>query len=124
MEEVMPEFEGHTLLTETLRVFNQALARHADEQPFREILTRVEKLGRLRLGVAVYEGDAPVPVDHYGVEMHEGKFHVVSRGQRELSIDWRVSVDYLRRVTAHPSEYIEEPARLELGWLEQRLGIR
>ena len=120
----MPQFEGHTLLTETLRVFNRALARHADEYPYREILARVAELGGLRLGVAIYEGDEPLPVDHYVIELREGKFQVVSHGPLESPVDWRVSVDYLRRVTVHAWEYVEEPAKLELDWLEQRLGMR
>jgi hypothetical protein len=120
----MPVFEGHTLLTETLRVLNQALAQHADEHPYCEILDRVERLGSLRLGVAIHEGDESAPIDYYAIEIRDGKFQVVSHGQREPAIDWRVSVAYLRRVTAHPSLHVDQPARLELDWLVRRLGIR
>jgi hypothetical protein len=120
----MPQFEGHTLLTETLRVINQALARHANEHPYGEMVARAAELGGLRLGVAVYEGDAPVPVDYYAIEIRDGKLRVVSHGQLEIPVHWRVSVDHLRRVTAHAGEYVEHPAKLDLDWLEGPLGIR
>ncbi|HME73179.1 MAG TPA: hypothetical protein VKM54_25420 [Myxococcota bacterium] len=36
--------------------------------------------------------------------------------------DWRVC-DHLRRLAVQPDDYVEAPAKLGLGWLEQRLGI-
>jgi hypothetical protein len=119
----MPEPRGHTLFTDTLRVMNRAIAAHEDSPPFREIIARTKALpDAIRLGVEIYEHDPSAPVDHYGIRIHDGRFEVASR-TREPVTDWRVSLEYLRRVAEDPQTYIDDPRKLDLGWLERRLGI-
>ena len=123
-EMLLREYEGHTLFTETLRVMSEALTAHKDASPYREILARAEQiLEGQDLGVAVYEKTPEVPVDHYTIRLHGAKFHVVGHGKREPGILWSVPVDYLRRVAGNPQAFIDVPARLDLGWLERRLGL-
>jgi hypothetical protein len=120
----MREHEGHTLLTETLQVMNEVLRLHAEASPYREIRERAARiLAGQDLGVAVYEKTPDTPVDHYTIRMDGAKFHVIKHGQREPAVDWSVSVDYLRRVAGNPQAYLDVPARLDLAWLEQRLGL-
>jgi hypothetical protein len=118
------EYEGHTLFTEALRVMSEALTAHKDASPYREMLARAGRiLGGQDLWVAIYEKSPGAPVDHYTIRMDGAKFHVVAHGKQEPAADWTVSVDYLRRVAGNPQAYIDVPARLDLGWLERRLGL-
>ena len=121
----MAEPSGHTLLTDALRVISQTIDAHRDTSPCQEIVARTSGLhGPTLLAVGIYEGDPERIVDRYAVEAHEGRFQVVEHGRSEPAIDWRVSVEDLRRIVAEPDRYLEDPGRLPLAWLEARLGIR
>ncbi|HBZ69172.1 MAG TPA: hypothetical protein DEP35_05250 [Deltaproteobacteria bacterium] len=120
----MAEPSGHPLFTEALRVINQAIEAHRDASPWREIVASTSgRRGPKVFSVAIHEGDPPRVVDRYAVRMHEGRFEVVEQGRLEAAPDWQVSVDHLRHLVVKPGEYMEAPAKLDLGWLEQRLGI-
>ena len=120
----MPEPRGHTLLTETLRLVNKVLERHADVSPYREIVSRSKQIaGGLELGVAIHEGNPRAPVDSYIIRIRDGKLEVVSRGERVEIVDWTVSVDFLRQVVGAPEFYLDHPEKLGLGWLESRLAM-
>lgn len=119
----MPEPRGHTLLTDVLRVANRAIEAHKAEPPWSEIVSRITHRETPVFGVAVYEDESEAPVDRYAVRLHEGRFELVPGGE-EPPIDWRVSVPFLRHVASHPDRYVDDPRRLELDWLERRLGIR
>lgn len=121
----MADPSGHTLLTQALRVINQAIDAHRDTSPWREIVAKTSG-GRApaALGVEIYEGDPERIVDRYAIRAHEGRFEMVESGKIEPEIDWRVSVDDLRHIVAKPDRYLEDPSRLPLAWLELRLGIR
>jgi hypothetical protein len=121
----MPEPSGHTLLTDALRVIGQAIEAHADVSPWREIVARTSARERRRktFAVAIYEGDPEHVVDHYVIRVHEGRFEAVERGRSEPAVDWRVSVDSLRHIVAEPDRYLDAPEKLDLGWLQTRLGI-
>jgi hypothetical protein len=118
----MAEPSGHTLLTDALRVIRRALEAHADASPWREIVARTSGRRRRTFSVAIYEGDPEHVVDRYVVHAHEGRFEVVEHG-RGRPADWRVSVDQLRQIAAKPDRYVDAPEKLDLGWLETRLGI-
>jgi hypothetical protein len=116
---------GHTLLTEALGVIGRAIDRHRDSSPWREIVARTSgRRGPTTFAVAIHEGDPARVVDHYVIRAHEGRFEVVEHGRREPAPDWHVSVERLRRIVAQPDLYVDEPEKLELAWLEERLGIR
>lgn len=118
----MAEPRGHTLLTELLRVANRALEAHEGELPWGEVTRRTTEHESPTFGVAIFGEDAGVPLDRYAIRVQRGRLEVVSRDEVP-TIDWRVSVDFLRHVARHPDGYIADPAKLELGWLLRRLGI-
>lgn len=120
----MAEPSGHTILTDALRVIGRAIKAHENASPWREVVTRTTS-GRRRntFAVAIYEGDPEHVVDHYVIRVHEGRFEVVERGRSEPAADWRVSVEHLRHIVAEPDGYIDAPEKLDLGWLQTRLGI-
>ncbi len=120
----MAEPSGHPLFTEALRVINQAIEAHRDASPWREIIASTSGRGGKKVfSVVIHEGDPLRVVDRYAVRMHEGRFEVVEQGRLDAAFDWQVSVDHLRHLVGNPGEYIEAPAKLDLGWLEQRLGV-
>ena len=114
---------GHTLFTDALRVLGDALEAHQDEPRWRELVARTSGLpAPLTFGVEIYEPDPEHVVDHYLIRAHEGRFEVVEQGHREVP-DWRVSADELRRIVAERDACIAAPERLDLHWLELRLGL-
>jgi len=121
----MAEPSGHTLFTEALGVITRAIDAHKDTSPWREIVAKTSgPRGATKLAVAIYEADPQRIVDRYTIRAHEGRLEVVEHGRSETAIDWRVSVDHLRRVVAEADRHVEEPEHLDLAWLESRLGIR
>ena len=121
----MAEPSGHTLFTEALRVITRAIDAHKDTSPWREIVAKTSgRRGPTELAVAIYAADPERIVDRYTIRAHEGRLEVVEHGGSETAIDWRVSIDHLRRVVAEADRYVEEPENLDLAWLESHLGIR
>ena len=121
----MTEPIGHTLLTQALRVISRALDAHRDASPWREIVAQTSgRRGPTTFAVAIYEGDRGHIVDRYTVRAHDGRFEVVERGRCEPPFDWQVSVEHLRSIVAEPDRYVDEPDKLDLAWVESRLGIR
>jgi len=121
----MAEPSGHTLFTEALRVITRAIDAHKDISPWREIVAKTSgRRGPTELAVAIYEADPERIVDRYTIRVHEGRLEAVEHGRSGTAIDWRVSVDDLRRVVAEADRHVEEPENLDLAWLESGLGIR
>lgn len=119
----MAEPRGHTLLTNMLRVANRAIAAHAAESPWRELVARSSERASPVFGVAIFEEEPDRPVDRSALRLHDGRLEVVP-GRSDAATDWRVSVDFLRDVASHPDGYVADPRKLELGWLAERLGVR
>lgn len=112
------------LFTEALNVVNGALAEHKDSLPYKPILSGSEKvLGDRNIGVAVYEKDPSAPFDFFTIRFREGAFELVSRGKQEPEVAWKVSREYLQKVTENPQDYIEHPAKLDWDWLKSRVGL-
>ncbi len=105
-----------------LRVANRAIEAHKGEAPWREIAERTTERQSPTFGVAILEGDPPVAIDHYAIRVHEGRFEVLSRSSAP-AVDWRLSVDFPRDVARHPDGYVADPRKLDLDWLQRRLGI-
>jgi hypothetical protein len=121
----MAEPSGHTLLTEALRVINQAIDAHRGSSPWREVVARTSRRhGPKLFAVEICQGDPERVVDHYTIRAHEGRFEMVEHAASESATDWRVSVEALRSIVATPDRYLSDPGRLPLDWLEARLGIR
>lgn len=109
-----------TPLPEALRVMSAALEAHRDESPWREIITQTRRCrGSLTFGVGVYDEASARVVDHYEIRVLGSFIEVVDHGHLERPVDWRVSIDELRRIGAD----LEAADALGLAWLEMRLGL-
>jgi hypothetical protein len=53
--------------------------------------------------------------------MHNSKLQLASHGKDAPDIDWKVSMDYLRDINQNPKKYIEDPWKLDVEWLKNRL---
>jgi hypothetical protein len=116
--------ERATQFVESLNVVNAALAENKDKFPYEQILAAAGNFAEDRnLGVAVYKDDPSKPFDYFTVRLRDGKFELVSHGKEDPDIAWRVSQEYLDRVANNAEEYIAHPAKLDLDWLKDRLGV-
>jgi len=116
--------DSYGLFMEALDVVNTAIREHRDGQLMGALLTAAEKaIGGRHLGVAVYRGDPDTPFDYFTLRFTNGRFELLARGKDEPEIAWKVSQDYLRDLVDNPRDYIDNPARLDLDWLRDRVGI-
>jgi hypothetical protein len=107
----------------TLDVFNEAIAAHESASPYREILAMGDKLfGGKNVGVAVYKDNPDQPFDYFTVRFLNGKLELVARGKQEPEIAWKVSQDYLSKVSENPRDYIDNPVKLDWDWLKSRIS--
>lgn len=113
-----------TLMTEYLNVVNTALDRNKNSFPYDYIIKATEKLSKDKeFGIAVYKNDPKSPHDYYTVNFDNGHINLLAHGKQNPDIDWKFDEDYMRNVVEEPKKYIESPAKLDLDWLKERLGI-
>lgn len=106
------------LFTHYLNVCNTALDANKDRFPFKQILEAVEKKQKQR-NVEVCIVDNPQKTsfviylkDHkINAQRHEGCTNCQCAGT------WFVSQSYLKDVTLHPHEYIQNPAKIDWEWM-------
>lgn len=120
----MVQLETNALFSQFLFVCNQALKRHKDTFPYKQIMDVGESiLGDRNIGLAVYADDPDTPFDYFTVRLHQGQLDLVAHGKQDPEIAWKVSRDYLEKVVEHPQDYIEHPEKLDLDWIVNRLGL-
>jgi len=116
--------DSYGLFMEALDVVNTAISEHKDGQLMGGLLSAAEKaIGGKHLGVAVYRDDPDTPFDYFTLRFTNGRFELLARGKDAPEIAWKVSQDYLRDLVDNPRDYIDNPARLDLDWLRDRLGV-
>lgn len=113
-----------SLFAQALDVMNEALVRHEDAAPFKQMLGLSEKLvaGR-HIGVSIYDQASDRPIDECTVTFEEQRFRLVAHGQRDPEISWKVSREYLEKVVENREDYLAHPAKLDWDWLKSRMGI-
>jgi hypothetical protein len=110
---------------QALNILNAALEARRDMPAWRRFLSDCEReLAGVNLGVAIYDRDPDQPYDFYTIRLHQGVFVIVSRGVNPDEIAWRVSRASLDDLVIRPSEYIDDPSRLDVTWLRRRLRRR
>lgn len=113
--------EIDALFQHYLQVCNAAMDRHKNEFPYKYIWEAVEKLqAGEEVDLTVYD-DAPQR--HYRVRLKDKQIEVVQSDKDERHKGWKMNTSYLRKVTEHPQEYVEHPARLDWDWLKDRAGL-
>ena len=113
--------EIDALFEQYLEICNQAMAKHKDEFPYKQIWEAVEKLQRDEdIDLTIYD-DAPK--SHYKVKMKDKHIDVVDVDHEDEHKGWKLNSSYLRKVVEHPQDYIDHPAKLDWDWLKDRVGL-
>jgi hypothetical protein len=116
--------DTYGLFMGALDVINASLEHNREGKIFRGLMSLAERsmVGR-QIGVAVYRDDPDTPHDYFTVRFHKGRIELLARGKESPDIAWKVSQDYLQDVVENEQDYVENPAKLDLDWLKDRLGI-
>ena len=119
------ELDEQALFSQALEVVNQAIHRHKDDFPYKQMFAAAEKLmGDAKMGVALTKEAGADPYDYYTVDYEDGRWKLAGRGrQGDPDVTWTVTRDYLEEVVRNPDRYLEHPEKLDLDWLKSRLGI-
>lgn len=118
----MDEARRYDLFMEALDVTNRALEANRGEGVYGELLEVLdEHLDGHRAAVALYEEDPAEPFDYFTIRYLDGRFELLERGRGEHDTEWKVSREYLASLGEDPETYIEDPWRLDLDWLADRL---
>lgn len=76
------------------------------------------------IAVGVYDGDAKNPHHWYTIRMSDGTFDLVdNRKPDDPKLSWKVDEDHLTHVVDNPKTYVEHPMKLDLDWLQTRVGL-
>jgi hypothetical protein len=114
--------QTNAVFEDALVVWNMALARNRGVSPYKELVSGCDRfLEGEEFGVAIYAANPQAPHGIYTIGVRNGLFHIVERGNKEVEVDWKVRENYLQHVSRFREKYLDEPGKLEWGWLVQRL---
>ncbi len=105
-----------------LEICNRAIERNKNKFPYTEIWGARLKLleDELKIQAIVYD-DRPKLA--YMLRLTKDmKIEIVEKKTIPPEDAWPFTYRYLRRVVDNPEEYIENPAKLEWGWLKTAFG--
>lgn len=120
----MPETATRDLVSDALNVMNRSLSKNEDSFPYKQIIDLTRRtLDGKKVGIAVYRDDAGNPHDYYTAVFKEGRIVLLDRGKENVTIQWKVSEKYLKKVADDPDPYIDHPEKLDWEWLKDRVGI-
>lgn len=118
----MAERDIYDLFTDALDVTNRSLKENRDAGFFGKLVSAWDKyMDGHKAGVAIYDKEPKHPFDYFTIRYLNGKFEILSRGKSEHDTEWKVSRKYLQSVTEEPQKYIDNPLKLDLDWLKDRL---
>ncbi|MCB2081680.1 MAG: hypothetical protein KDD76_03520 [Rickettsiales bacterium] len=103
-----------------LDICNQAIEKHKDETPYKQIMAATGTLmGSRPIDLAVYDDE---PKAAFSLYFKDDK---LKNGGHPKNVKkaWRVNLSYLKQVVEHPEKYIAHPERLDLDWLKSRWGF-
>ncbi|MBH25176.1 MAG: hypothetical protein CMH57_12130 [Myxococcales bacterium] len=112
------------VFTEYINVLNQALGENRGSFPYDQLIRLGDTLiGDKRIGVGVFKEDADNPHDWFMVQFEDGTFELMKHGKSDPDLIWKTQSSYIEDVVQNSSEYIEQPSRIDLGWLKQAVGM-
>ena len=115
-----PEYEK--LFHDYLEICNQAIEKNKHIFPYTEIWgARLKALKEEMKVEAIIYDDRP-KVAFLLRLTPEMKIEIIEKKNLPPEEAWPFTYKYLRRVVDNPQDYIENPAKLEWGWLKPVLG--
>tara|TARA_R110002072_G_scaffold136302_3_gene278660 strand:+ start:962 stop:1342 length:381 start_codon:yes stop_codon:yes gene_type:complete len=114
--------DSYDLFMGALDVINDALNKLRDKPLIKNIINLMDEQAEGRkFGVAVYDTDVDSPHDYFTIRMHNESLQLASHGKDAPDIDWKVSMEFLRDINENPQKYIDDPWKLDIEWLKDRL---
>jgi hypothetical protein len=114
--------EYEKVFQQYLEVCNRAIEQNKNKFPYTEIWgSRFKALDTEATLHAVVFDDRP----KLAVKLRltpDMKIEIAEKKDLPPEDAWPFTYQYLKRVVDHPQEYIENPARLEWGWLKTVFG--
>lgn len=99
-----------------MEICNQALEQNKEKFPFKQIWEAAQtRLRDQKVALAVYDDS---PQETFEVALN-GSHLDVSRPECSCKAPWRVNRSYLEQVTSNPEDYIQNPAKIDWGWLQR-----
>ena len=116
------KLDTNALFTQYVNVVNRAIGANEDRFPFKQLLSMGEKiLGDKKIGAAVYKDDPDSPHEYFTLTLDNGRLDA-RHGKEAPDTEWKVKQEHLENVIEDPQTYIDNPAKLDLDWLETRMG--
>jgi hypothetical protein len=118
-----PQSDMGELFGQYLSVVNLAINQNRHRFPYKQIVSGGERLlGTRKVGVAIY-GKGGAAQGYFTIAYRNGAFGIVAHDQARPDVEWKISRQHIEQVLSDPDPYIEHPIKLELGWLESRMGL-
>ncbi|MFZ4761766.1 MAG: hypothetical protein ACOYK8_03000 [Alphaproteobacteria bacterium] len=118
-QENIPEIDVYDkIFRQYVEICNMAIAKNKDKFPYTEIWGARLKLVEAEMDVhAVIYDDRPKL--SYRLKLNkEMAIEIVEKTEQPHQEAWPFTYEYMKKVVNSPREYIENPARLEWGWLK------
>jgi len=118
--EIAKEYER--VFQQYLEICNQAIEKNKSKFPYTEIWgARLKALEEeLKFEAIVYDDR---PKASFMLRLtRDMKIEIVEKKTIPPEEAWPFTYQYLKRVVDNPQDYIENPAKLEWGWLKPILG--
>ena len=107
------------LVERYMEVCNQAIEKHKDTFPYKNILKASEAFQGSGWRFTVYDDE---PKGSYQINLNDN-FMEAKPCEKKHSSGWHLNTSYLHKVTQNPQDYIDNPALLDLDWLKNRMGL-
>ena len=117
-ENTEPSLKHRDLIERYALICSEALLRNADRFPFKQILGAAQDAEFERpIEVVISDTD---PEEAYVFRVQEKGISVVPHsdcGDCECARSWNANIGYLRDVAQNSQAYINNPAKLDWGWI-------
>ena len=109
------------LFRQYLHNVNQALG---SSDVYRKMVKLGDKaLGHQEINAHVYGDDPAAPSHSFVLQFNGRTFDLVEEGKRDDAMDWNVPRAHMEEVVANPKPFLKNPAKLDLNWMKERLGL-
>lgn len=116
--------QDDALVKQYVHVVNDAIGRHRDETPYKQIFSVMQDVDELNAGVALYKnGNTDQPHGHFVLGWTGDKLALVDQGKEGDRTWWSMPREHLEEVVENPEPFLDNPMKLDLDWLTRRLGL-
>jgi hypothetical protein len=106
-----------------MEICNKSLECNKEKFPYKQILQAAQGLLQdNKISLSIYDDH---PKATYDLAIHDNKIDVVGKSKKNGGANkaWHVNKSYLEKVVSNPQEYINNPAKIDWDWLQNRLDL-